>query len=446
VTLRTDQRPIRARLEVLGRPLQDGLFRSALRAGGWTLGGNTIGRLASALSTLFAAAMLGSRSYGEFALVQTTALTITSVSALGLPLSATKLVSEARMRDRERTNSLIGTALLMTASTGVTVLIGYCLLSQVLARTVFDQKVAVSVLIAAAPLLVLSPLGEVLAGILTGLEEFPRLGSFQALRGVLLGTALSMAAALGIGIAGVLLAVVLAETISCAIGCSLLLRLRGPVRLTLAGTGRCIRSLLRVSLPALLASVSVLPALWVGQVLLSRQPDGLQKVGVFAVAYRWHLVAVFVPAVLGSVLLPMLGRLRATQRAPDANRLFLRYTWFTLSLAAPAGLALMVFANPIMALQGPQYAAGAAILVILGLAVVPAGLNNVLSQRAVAESRLGLWVVSDVAQAGVLIAVALLLVPTLDGVGLAWAYVAAFVTTCIVLIPVLAPDKRGPGP
>ena len=444
MSLRTDQGPIRARLEAFSKPLQDGLFRSALRAGGWTLGGNTAGRLATALSMLFAAAVLGSRSYGEFSLVQTTALTVASVSALGLPLATTKLVAEARAHNRGRTNTLIGTALLMTAATGVAVLTGFCLLSPVIARTVFDEQVAVIVLVAAAPLLLLSPLNEVLAGILTGLEEFPRLGAFQALRGVLMGTALSGGAALGISIGGLLLAIGLAELVSCTVGCSLLLRVRGPLRLVLAESWRCIRPLLRVSMPAMLAGVSLLPALWLGQVMLSRQPDGLQKVGVFAVAYRWHLVAVFVPAVLGSVLLPMLGRLRATQRAPDAYHLFLRYGWFTLGLAAPAGLALMVFATPIMALQGPQYAAGAGILVVLGLAVVPAALNNVLSQMAVAESRLARWVVSDIALAGTLIAVALLLVPALDGVGLAWAYVAAFVATCVVLIPVLTPSRHRP--
>jgi O-antigen/teichoic acid export membrane protein len=443
VTLRTDHRPIRARLEVLSKPLQDGLFRSALRAGGWTLGGNVVGRLATALSTLFAAAILGSRGYGELSLVQTTALAVTSVSALGLPLATTKLVAEARAHARRRTNTLIGTALLMTAVTGVTVLAGYCLLSPIVARIVFDQQVAVIVLLAAAPLLLLSPLNEVLAGILTGLEQFPRLGAFQALRGVLVGTALSCGAALGISIGGLLLAIVLAELISCTVGWSLLLRLRSPLRLELAEIWRCTRPLLRVSLPAMVAGISLLPALWLGQVMLSRQPDGLQKVGVFAVAYRWQLVAVFVPAVLGSVLLPMLGRLRASQRAPAAYQLFLRYGWFTLALAAPAGLALMVFARPIMALQGPQYATGAAILVVLGLGVVPAALNNVLSQRAVAESRLGLWVASDIAQAGALIFTAWLLVPSLDGVGLAWAYVAAFVATCLVLIPILSPDRRG---
>jgi O-antigen/teichoic acid export membrane protein len=414
----------------------------ALRSGGWTLSGTTIGRLATAVCTLFAAAALGSRSYGEFALAQSTALTVTSVSGLGLSVAVTKLVAEARVHDRGRAATLIGTALVMTAAVGVATMVGFCLLSPFMARVVFDQQVVATVLIAAAPLLVLGPLAEMFASVLTGLERFPRLGVFRALRGALTGIALCVAA-LGISVSGVLLAVVSAEAISCVVACSLLVRLRGPFRLTLSEMRRCVRPLLHVSLPAMLAGTSLLPALWLGQVMLSRQPDGLRKVGVFAVAYRWHLVAVFVPAALGSVLLPMLGRLQASNRVVDARRLFVSYGWFTLALAAPACLILLVFARQIMAIQGPQYVTGASMVAILGIAVIPAAMNNVLSQMAVAETRLALWVVSDIALAGVIVFGAWLLVPALDGVGLSWAYVAAYVTTCLVLIPVLLPDRSG---
>jgi O-antigen/teichoic acid export membrane protein len=297
--------------------------------------------------------------------------------------------------------------------------------------------------LASAPLIVLVPLSDLLTSIFNGLERFPHLGAFVAVRGALTAIALC-GAALGIAVSGVLLGVVCAEAISFLVGYSLLARLRGPLQPALGEMRRCVRPLLRVSVPAMVAGTSLLPALWLGQVILSRQPDGLQKVGVFAVAYRWHLVAAFVPATLGSVLLPMLGRLQASDRAMDARQLFIRYGWFTLSLAAPAGFLLVVLAGPIMALQGPQYAVGAATLAILGLAVVPTTLNNVLSQMAVAQSRLALWVVSDVALAGVLVLGAWILVPALGGgVGLAWAYVAAYIATCLVLSPVLLPDRMG---
>jgi O-antigen/teichoic acid export membrane protein len=197
-----------------------------------------------------------------------------------------------------------------------------------------------------------------------------------------------------------------------------------------------VRSLLRVSLPALIASVSLQPALWLGQVLLSRQPDGLQNVGTFAVAMRWHSIALFVPATMGSVLLPMLGRLRATGRNMDARALFVRYGALTLAFSTATCLGLIAFAAPLMGLQGREYSLASGVLVVLAVATVPAALNNVLGSRALAEGRVALWVWSDLALAAALVASAVVLVPPLDDTGLAWAYLAAYVASCLVLLPI----------
>jgi O-antigen/teichoic acid export membrane protein len=67
---------------------------------------------------------------------------------------------------------------------------------------------------------------------------------------------------------------------------------------------------------------------------------------------------------------------------------------------------------------------------------VPVALNNVLGDRALAEGRLALWVWSDLAFAIIVAASAVALVPPLGGIGLAWAYLAACVATCLVLLPI----------
>ena len=247
---------------------------------------------------------------------------------------------------------------------------------------------------------------------------------------VLLSTSGAMAA---------LWALAAAEALACVLGLRLVTSARGPRSTARYGRTELlieVRSLLRVSLPALIASVSLQPALWLGQVLLSRQPDGLRHVGTFAVAMRWHAIALFVPATMGSVLLPMLGRLRATGRSMDARALFVRYGALTLAFSTATCLGLIAFAAPLMGLQGAEYSLASGVLVVLAVATVPAALNNVLSNRALAEGRLALWVWSDLALSITLAASAVALVPPLDGIGLASAYLAAYVATCLVLLPI----------
>ena len=424
---------------------RDGPLREAIAGGGWTLAGTLVGRVAYAGALLFAAARLGSADFGAFTLAQSTALVITSVSALGLPVAATKLVSEARSGRMLRPEQFIGATLLLTASVGICAAVAFAGVSGLVADIVLQQPEVAGFLVIAAPLVLLVPLAEVQGSLLAALERFRSLATFRAIRGSVAAALVGGVCLASPSIGALLSALVAAEAVSCAVGWRLLTVARRETgfdrRSSVLEIRAAVRPLLRVSLPALLAGVSLLPALWLGQVILSRQPDGLEQVGIFAVAYRWHVLALFVPATMGSVLLPILGRLKSNALHADARDLFVRYGGFTLALAVPAALILVVFSGPIMGLQGSEYAVGASVLAVLGLAVVPSALNTVASQMAVAEGRLALWVWSDVALAGVLVVGAALAVPEWGALGLAWAYLAAYVATCLVLLPVAIQDR-----
>jgi O-antigen/teichoic acid export membrane protein len=139
---------------------------------------------------------------------------------------------------------------------------------------------------------------------------------------------------------------------------------------------------------------------------------------------------------MGSVLLPMLGRLRATGRDVDARGLFVRYGMLTAAFSTATSLGLIAFAGPIMGLQGAEYSRAARVLVVLAVATVPAALNNVLGSRALAEGRVAIWVWSDVALATTLAAGAVALVPAWNDTGLAAAYLIAYVVSCLVQLPI----------
>jgi O-antigen/teichoic acid export membrane protein len=432
---------------VLTRPRTDTTLRAALRGGSWALVGTFIGRAANVGALLLAAGMLGSEKFGGMSLALSTTLVVTSVSALGLPVAAQKLVAEAREIDVIRRDRLIDLTLAMTAALGVLAMIGAALSSTWVARGILNQP-DVAPLVAVASILILTtPVVEVLAGLLAGLERFDLVGLFRAVHGILCGLLLTLVLVSSRGGAmSALWALAAAEALACVIGLKLVMSARGSRATTrYARTDLLIeiRSLLRISLPALVASVSLQPALWIGQVLLSRQPDGLAHVGTFTVAMRWHAIALFVPATMGSVLLPMLGRLRATGRSMDARALFVRYGALTLGFSTATCLVLIAFAAPLMGLQGAEYAPASGVLVILAVATVPTALNNVLGSRALAEGRLALWVWSDLALATTLVVSAVALVPLLDDIGLASAYLAAYLATCLVLLP-LALSARPP--
>ncbi|MET0897017.1 MAG: oligosaccharide flippase family protein [Mycobacterium sp.] len=426
---------------VLTRPLRDTTVLTALRGGSWALIGTFVGRVANVGALLLAARQLGSTEFGGMSLALSTMLVVSSVSALGLPIAAQKLVAEAREVDVLRRDRLIDLTLGLTVTVGLVTMIGGALSSAWVANGILHQREIAPLLAVASILILTTPMTEVIAGLLAALENFQTLGLFRAVHGALCGVVLIVVLFSTSGAMAALGGLAAAEALACVLGLWLIRSVRGP-----RSHGRCAagevrtellaeaKSLLRVSMPALIGSVSLQPALWLGQVLLSRQPDGLAHVGTFAVAMRWHSIAVFAPVTMGSVLLPMLGRLRATGRTVDAQALFVRYGALMLALSTATCLGLIAFAAPLMGLQGPEYSRAWDVLVVLAVAIVPVALNNVLSDRALAEGRLALWVCSDLAFAAVLAAGAVALVPSLGGIGLAWAYLAGYVATCLVLL------------
>jgi O-antigen/teichoic acid export membrane protein len=424
---------------LLTRPLADATMRVALRGGTFALAGTFVGRIANVGALLVAANLLGSEQFGALSLALSTTLVITSVSALGLPVTAQKLVAEARKVDVARRDRLIDLTLVIAAAVGVCTMAGAVLASGWVASAVLGRPEVASLVAIASVMILTTPMVEVIAGLLAALENFAALGAFRAVHGCLCGAVLAVVL-LGSPAAGTALwALAAAEALACVIGFRFVLAARGPRSPDGVDRRRLLnemRPLVKVALPALVASVSLQPALWLGQVLLSRQPDGLDHVGTFAVAMRWHAIALFVPATMGSVLLPMLGRLTATGRGSDARALFIRYGGLTLAFSTATCLVLVTLAVPIMGLQGPEYAMASGVLLVLALATVPAALNNVLSNRALAEGRLALWVWSDLALSLTLAGCAVILIPALDGVGLAVAYLAAYVATCLVLLPI----------
>lgn len=424
---------------------------AALRGGTWALAGTVVGRLANTAVLLAAAAVLGGTEFGALSLAVSTALVVAALGTLGLPVAAQKLVAEAGEVDVARRERLVDVTALLALGAGTAAAGGFLAASGPMASTLLGDPALQAVLVAAAPLVLTTPAIEILAGLLAARERFRAVGVLRAAQGCVAAAAAGALLLSAPSAAHVLGALAVGEALTCVIGWTLLRRTRAQrvdrsARAELA-FGPVARALLRVALPAMLAGLALQPALWLGQVVLSRQPDGLAAVGLFAVAMRWHAIALFVPATMGTVLLPMLGRLRATGHHDDARLLFLRYGGLTLVFSVAVALVLAAGSPLLMALQGPAYAAGGAVLAVLAAALVPTALNNVLGQRAVAEGRLTLWVISDVALAATLAGCALVLVPATGATGLATAYLAAYVVTCLVLLPVaFSAPTRGQAP
>lgn len=416
--------------------LSDGLHREAAAGATWNLAGTAVARLVALVATVAVVRILGPTRFGGLALIQTTAAAMATLSGLGLAFATTRFVAQHLESDRRRAGGYLTSAAILCVLSGTIFGLAVVVFSPQLATDLLGKRSLTTAVAMAGPLLLFSPLADILIAGITGLQRFRTLGWAQAARGVLDGVLLIVGALSG-GIVGGILGYVVAEAIACLIaGVAVHRATRAEtIELHLGLDRTVLPSLIRFALPSLSTALLLNVSLWLGQIFLAHQPGGLDSVGVFVFAQRFYLAAMFLPQVIGTVLFPMLSSLVGTGRFSRFRQLFRAYLGVTMFLATLAAGALFLLAGFVTALRGHGGAADARTLGILAFAAIPSALNNALGQAAVALRRIGWWLFSDVVLAIVFLGVAWLLVPSHGSVGLAVAYLVSFIATCLAIMP-----------
>jgi O-antigen/teichoic acid export membrane protein len=100
---------------------------------------------------------------------------------------------------------------------------------------------------------------------------------------------------------------------------------------------------LKFSVPALLSSVAVAPALWLTRLWLVRSDHGYVQAGLYDAAQRWVLVILFLPSAIAPVQLPLLANLHSAGLHDD-HRAALRAS------AVLTSLVCLLVAVPVIAM------------------------------------------------------------------------------------------------
>ncbi|MGI8549397.1 MAG: oligosaccharide flippase family protein, partial [Dehalococcoidia bacterium] len=350
----------------------------------WSLVGAVASRAPTLVGSIVAARVLGIKGFGELGIVQSTVLLFGTFAGLGLGLTATKTVAEYRVNAPDRAGRHIGLSIITTLLAGLAMALPFISLARWLAMNMLSAPNLTRDLQVGAGLLFFSALNGTQNGILAGFEAFKMVARVNVVRAILSLAFLTVGVKVG-GVFGGILGLVGAEAAGSFVGYT---AIRHETRRTGIRTQyRNLRGELPVlwtfSLPALLSSVATLPAIWIANVMLVRQPDGYAALGLFTAANKWSLLILFVPTSVANIVLPMLANLRGIGDDHAFRQVFHANILVSLACTLVPGALVAAFAVPIMALYGGDYRKGWLILAILALTTVPTALNTVLGQAIV---------------------------------------------------------------
>lgn len=331
--------------------------------GFWSLVGAVISQSSILLASIITARILGTVGFGELAIINSTIGMFGVFAGFGLGMTATKYVAELRTSDAARAGRIIALSSVVAVATGGLIALALFIFAPFLAaRTLAAPHLVLEFRIGAL-LLFFNALNGAQTGALSGLEAFKAL-AYANLTRSLLSFPVMVGGVLLWRLQGAVWGLVLAAAIACVVNQRVLRsecrRATVPIRYRAIASER--RVLWDFSLPALLSSAMMAPAAWAVNTMLVREPNGYEELGIFNAANQWRIALVFLPGLIGQVVVPILASLQNAGGRHPVRRVLLGSMLTNGLCTLPVLAVLLPCSAWIMSLYGRGFSSRGGVL------------------------------------------------------------------------------------
>ncbi|TKJ32800.1 MAG: polysaccharide biosynthesis protein [Planctomycetes bacterium B3_Pla] len=338
----------------------------------WSMAGAVISRGLMLCATVLVARMLGKSGFGELGMIRSTVGMFGVFAGFGLGLTATKHVAEFRQSDPERAGRIISLSWLVAMATGGVMALGLLIFAPWLAEHTINAPHLSGVLRVGALILFINALNGAQTGALSGFEAFKTIAYVNLFVGLLSFPILVGGAYFG-GLSGAVWALAINLGVNWLLN-HLALRKeahRYNVPLNFSDCSRELSILWKFSLPAVLAGSLVGPVNWICSALLVNRPEGYGEMGIFSAANQWFAMLLFLPSLLGQVVLPVLSERLGQKETKQSIKTMSLAIKVNALLVFPLVLLAGIISPYIMSLYGEGFRSGWPTLVVV---LVTAGL------------------------------------------------------------------------
>ena len=407
-------------------------------AGGlaWSVGAVAAERAVGLAQALLVARLLGIEDFGRYGLVFATIGLLASLAGLQLGMTATVEIARSSRTAPRRAAAVGGLCEIASLALGALCLSVTIAAPAEAARLLLGDAQLSEIVVAAGVIAGLSVFSGVQEGILQGLERFRELALLRIVAAAL-GLALILLLARPGDLGSVIQALVLGAVLRSAMIAVAKARAARAAGLQSGwgGAWHARNLILSFSLPAMLASLCSGGVVWLGNVLVSRLPDGLAGVAVLTAAQQWRGVVLHLATISASVAIPLMSRLAGSGDAAGVRRI--HRANLLISVAAAAGLiaGLGIVSGPVLGIYGRDFVDGRAAFWLMAATAVPSVHANIYFQLLVSQGRLWRQLGYHVAQSLALLVGYAVLIPRHGALGLAmWTLVVGSVASVVLAL------------
>jgi len=380
------------------------------------------------IANILVARILMQQSFGEYAMLQTTLLTMATLSQLATGYTAAKYIAEFRTVDPERTRRIMGVCTLVSGvMAGIATLL-LVIMAPWLSGTMLDAPHLASALVLGAGFLFFSSINGYQTGALAGLEAYTSLAKAGVASGILAVVAISLGARWG-GVDGALLGLSMSAVFRFAIHYVFLRSESRILGITPKYRGSMRKEktiILKFALPAAIAGFYSLPMIWLANTFLVQQPNGYREMALYSAANNLRILVLFLPGVINSVGLSVLNNEKTKGDFNHYHRVFRSNVLYIFFITLGGAIFIGTFGRTILELFGKDFGAGYAILWLLLVSSIFEGTSIALYQYVQSQAKIWLSIVGiNIPRETFLIISAYYLVQPYGGTGLAVAFLGS---------------------
>lgn len=424
------------------RLFSGGTFRSGIF---WNILGNVFGQGTIFITSVVLSRILGNKVFGEFAIIQSTVLTISTIAQFATGLTATKFVAQYRDQDKHRVSNIIALCGRLSASTATISSLILFFLASYIAHHLLETPLLVNTLYLSIPYLLFGVLNGFQIGVLAGLESYKIISLLSIIFSIFYFGAASVSAYL-YGLNGAIVSISLVFFLRwLAHNVALDNKIRSHrIDLSFSLPLKEFSIIRNFTIPSALAGFTNLPVIWYSSTLIVRQPNGFDEVGLFTAVNSIRAAVLLLPFLVNNVGTSLLNNRYGNNNYADYFRLFKSNAILSVGSSIVGALLMIAFKGNLLSLYDFNSTKDAYLLVVLlSLSLIPEAISISIYQLVQTTDKMwsSLFFIS-LPRDFLMLALSLYLIPSWGAIGLATSYLCSRSLALVLIYGIVISSYR----
>jgi O-antigen/teichoic acid export membrane protein len=357
----------------------------------WSFLGNIAGKGFVLVAFILVAKIIGKESYGELGMIRSTIMMFSVFAGAGIGLTASRYIALYRNTDIQKTHEIYCLSKYVSVAMGLLIAILLCGFAPLIAiRSLQAQHLITEIRIGAIAMFFIT-LNNAQNGVLSGFERFKSIAVNTAIAGFIqlffltIGTYYWEISGTigGLSLSAIFLYFLNQRAIRRNISGIVLRQIK--VKQIYKNT---LPILWKFSLPAIMSSIVVIPTLWWCKTLVVQQA-GFSQMANYDVAEQWNTLILFIPSILGSMLVPILSNTLVEGTRNQYAKIVKINIRINVLVTAVISLLICLFASFILRRYGVEFTDKKTFYILI-LSAIPNAACAVLGNVIVSQGKM--WI------------------------------------------------------